>query len=165
MPHTESNTRLDTAGFANKCPLCLLVKAKLEEALALMAKPAADAKAEPRREIIIAPADLAAHALGVLGLCPETQLEDLLRSYPADWIHRALSIAIGSEKTGGAYLRGILKRWKKEGRPDDEATGRKLKPAPPSAQWLCAKCGESTWTSGSQADCPKCGGKRTLKKG
>lgn len=56
----------------------------------------------------------------VLGLTCEAVLVDMLGTWSADWIRRALSVAVDRGKTGPPYVRGILQRWQREGKPDDD---------------------------------------------
>jgi hypothetical protein len=75
---------------------------------------------EPAVELKTPTPELVAAAVPVLGLTPEAVLADMLALWPDDWIRRALSVAVDGGKTGPPYLRGILQRWKANGKPDDE---------------------------------------------
>jgi len=51
-------------------------------------------------------------------------LKDLQNEYSAAWINDAIHIAVQENKRALRYVIGILKRWRKEGKTDDGATGR-----------------------------------------
>ena len=44
------------------------------------------------------------------------ELKDAEREYPADWIKDAFRIAVGNNVRRWNYVRGILERWRREGR-------------------------------------------------
>ncbi len=44
---------------------------------------------------------------------------DLSKDYGNDWLSRAISCAVKEGKVNIAYIRGILRNWKKTGKPDE----------------------------------------------
>jgi DnaD/phage-associated family protein len=56
------------------------------------------------------------------------ELKEAERDYPADWIEDAFRIAVSNNARRWAYVRGILERWKREGREtrrDDKQARRR----------------------------------------
>jgi phage replication O-like protein O len=48
-------------------------------------------------------------------------LLDLIDDYPAEWIGEAMGLAVMNEKRTLAYVNGILKRWRRDGKGDNRA--------------------------------------------
>jgi hypothetical protein len=71
-------------------------------------------------EAVAIPPELVEPAKAVFGLGCDMVLLDMLGTWPADWIRRALSVAVDRGKTGPPYVRGILQRWQRDGKPDDD---------------------------------------------
>lgn len=53
---------------------------------------------------------------GVLTSLLAEELREAEREYPADWIEDAFRIAVGNNVRRWNYVRGILERWRREGR-------------------------------------------------
>jgi DNA replication protein len=56
--------------------------------------------------------------IGLLTPMISEELKDAERDYPADWVEDAFRIAVKQNKRSWAYVSGILKRMKTEGRGD-----------------------------------------------
>jgi DNA replication protein len=71
--------------------------------------------------------------IGVLTPLIADQLRDMEKTYPPEWIHDAVEIAVSRNKRNLRYIQNILRRWETEGRDGDQyeergrdsATGRR----------------------------------------
>lgn len=57
--------------------------------------------------------------IGVLTPLIADQLRDLEKTYPPEWIHDAVEIAVSRNKRHLRYIQSILRRWETEGRDGD----------------------------------------------
>jgi DNA replication protein len=62
--------------------------------------------------------------IGVLTPLIAEKLSDAEKSYPAEWISEAFSLAVSGNKRNWRYIEAILKRWVSEGRDNGEPKRR-----------------------------------------
>lgn len=76
--------------------------------------------------------------IGLLSPFIGSELKDLLKDYPKDWVIDAIRVAVGANKRNLNYMRGILRNWKANGRntppskPDQTQKPAKTPPASPA---------------------------------
>lgn len=49
-------------------------------------------------------------------------LKDMVQEFPAHWLEEAVEIAVDANKRSLRYIRAILDRWRRDGRPETEQT-------------------------------------------
>lgn len=62
--------------------------------------------------------------IGALTAYIADELKDAEADYSAAWVAEAIRLSVEENKRNWRYIRAILQRWKKEGKPNDEITER-----------------------------------------
>ena len=62
--------------------------------------------------------------IGALTPMIADELKDIEQNYLDEWIRDAVRVAVREQKRHIRYISAVLERWRKEGKTDDEITGR-----------------------------------------